>query len=178
MFHNVSGSAVNDHGHCQTGCVRRAWRKSPRRPAVHRQSAAAQGACLRPASAAPRRVEGSSQPNPGAPSTEQTWHAPRAWGRRRVRSHCRFRNRSTEYVSEYGMKWMGGSTKRQCDRAPGRRGTRRGARQAGYATAGLYLQHAKDRVLGQLLRDLRLHARLQPETHRVDPESGSILRLL
>jgi hypothetical protein len=35
----------------------------------------------------------------------------------RVRSHCRFRNRGTEYASEYGMKWMSGCTKRQCDRA-------------------------------------------------------------
>jgi hypothetical protein len=35
----------------------------------------------------------------------------------RVRSHCRFRNRGTEYVSESGKKWMQGSTKRQCDRA-------------------------------------------------------------
>jgi hypothetical protein len=35
----------------------------------------------------------------------------------RVRSHCRFRNRGTDYVREYGMKWMSFSTKRQCDRA-------------------------------------------------------------
>jgi hypothetical protein len=35
----------------------------------------------------------------------------------RVRSHCRFRNRSTEYVRESGVEWMSGSTKRQCDRA-------------------------------------------------------------
>ena len=34
-----------------------------------------------------------------------------------VRSHCRFRNRGTEYVSEPGMKWMNDSTKRECDRA-------------------------------------------------------------
>jgi hypothetical protein len=34
-----------------------------------------------------------------------------------IRSHCRFRNRSTEYVSESGMKWMSGGTKRQCGRA-------------------------------------------------------------
>jgi hypothetical protein len=33
------------------------------------------------------------------------------------RSHCRFRNRGTEYVSTSGMKWMSGGTKRQCDRA-------------------------------------------------------------
>ena len=30
----------------------------------------------------------------------------------RVRSHCRFRNRGTEYVSELGKKRMSGSTKR------------------------------------------------------------------
>ena len=35
----------------------------------------------------------------------------------RVRSHCRFRYRGTEYVSKSGMKWMSGSTKRQCNRA-------------------------------------------------------------
>ena len=35
----------------------------------------------------------------------------------RVRSHCRFRNRGTDYVRESGMKWMNASTKRQCDRA-------------------------------------------------------------
>ena len=35
----------------------------------------------------------------------------------RVRSHCRFRNKSTQYGREYGMKWMSGSTKRPCDRA-------------------------------------------------------------
>jgi hypothetical protein len=36
----------------------------------------------------------------------------------RIRSHCRFRNRGTEYVSESGLKWMSGSTiKRQRDRA-------------------------------------------------------------
>jgi hypothetical protein len=35
---------------------------------------------------------------------------------RRVRSHCRFRNRGTEYVTESGMKWMSGGAKRQCGR--------------------------------------------------------------
>jgi hypothetical protein len=35
----------------------------------------------------------------------------------RVRSHCCFRNRGTEYISESGIKWMSGSTTRQCDRA-------------------------------------------------------------
>jgi hypothetical protein len=36
----------------------------------------------------------------------------------RIRSHCRFRKKGTQYVSESGMKWMSGSTiKRQRDRA-------------------------------------------------------------
>jgi hypothetical protein len=35
----------------------------------------------------------------------------------RVRSHCRFRNSGTEYVSDSGVKWMRGGTQRQCDRA-------------------------------------------------------------
>jgi hypothetical protein len=34
-----------------------------------------------------------------------------------VRSHCRFRNRGTDYLSEPGMKRMSSGTKRQCDRA-------------------------------------------------------------
>jgi hypothetical protein len=34
-------------------------------------------------------------------------------------SHCRFRKIGAEYVSESGMKRMGGSTKRQCDRILG-----------------------------------------------------------
>ena len=38
-------------------------------------------------------------------------------GRARVRSHCRFRNRGTEYVRTFVMEWMGGGTSRQCDRA-------------------------------------------------------------
>ena len=33
-----------------------------------------------------------------------------------VRSRCRFRNRGTDSLSEYGMKWMSGGTRRQCDR--------------------------------------------------------------
>jgi hypothetical protein len=35
----------------------------------------------------------------------------------RVRSHCRFRNRDTNYFSESVIKRVSGSTKRQCDRA-------------------------------------------------------------
>ena len=37
----------------------------------------------------------------------------------RVRSNFRFRNRGTEYVSEYGVKWKRGGATRQCDRALG-----------------------------------------------------------
>ena len=37
--------------------------------------------------------------------------------RPRVRSHCRFRNRGTEYVSKTEIKWMSGGAKRPCDRA-------------------------------------------------------------
>ena len=39
------------------------------------------------------------------------------YNRRGVRSHCRFRNRGTEYVSEYGMTWMRGSAAVQSDNA-------------------------------------------------------------
>jgi hypothetical protein len=35
----------------------------------------------------------------------------------RVRPHCRLRNRDIAYLSETGIKWMDGCTKRQCDRA-------------------------------------------------------------
>ena len=35
----------------------------------------------------------------------------------RARSHCRFRNRGTDHLREYGVQWMNASKKRQCDRA-------------------------------------------------------------
>jgi hypothetical protein len=38
------------------------------------------------------------------------WRPPCLRSRPRVRSHCRVRNRGTEYVSKSGMKWMSGST--------------------------------------------------------------------
>jgi hypothetical protein len=49
------------------------------------------------------------------------------WG---VRSHCRFRNRGTLSVSRSGIKWRGGGTKRQRDRAldPPRRDSERSPR--------------------------------------------------
>ena len=36
-------------------------------------------------------------------------------GELRAHSHCRFRKRGTDYVRENGIKWMSGSTKRQCE---------------------------------------------------------------
>jgi hypothetical protein len=41
----------------------------------------------------------------------------RGAARPRVRSHCRFTQRGAGYGGKSGMKWMSGSTKRQCDRA-------------------------------------------------------------
>jgi hypothetical protein len=46
-------------------------------------------------------------------------HTARWRGSPGVRSHCRFRQRGTADHSESGMKWMGGCTKRQRDRAAG-----------------------------------------------------------
>jgi hypothetical protein len=42
----------------------------------------------------------------------------------RVRSHCRFRSRGTDCVSESGMKRMSGGAKRRCDRARSRPASR------------------------------------------------------
>jgi hypothetical protein len=50
----------------------------------------------------------------------------------RVRSHCRFRNRGTEYVSESGIKWMRAGTKRRC----GARGPAGWERGLGRVAAG------------------------------------------
>ena len=47
----------------------------------------------------------------------------------RVRSHCRFRYRATEYVRKSGVKWMSGGATRQRDRAPGRGRERRVSRR-------------------------------------------------
>jgi hypothetical protein len=55
--------------------------------------------------AAPRRPAWAWRGAPGRPRAPP-----------RVRSQCRFSNRGTEYVSRSGIKWMSGSTKRQCDR--------------------------------------------------------------
>jgi hypothetical protein len=35
----------------------------------------------------------------------------------KVRSHRRFRNRGTDYLTGFGVKWLSGSKKRQCGRA-------------------------------------------------------------
>jgi hypothetical protein len=58
-----------------------------------------------------------AQVTPASLATARSPCDGRNGSRRRVRSHCRFRNRGTEYVREYGMKRMNGGTKRQCDRA-------------------------------------------------------------
>ena len=50
-----------------------------------------------------------------------------------VRSHRRVRNRGTEYVSESGIKWMSGSTKRRALRGPCRGPARRWRSRARYA---------------------------------------------
>jgi hypothetical protein len=42
----------------------------------------------------------------------------RGRGRRRVRPHCRFRNSGADPLSESGMKWMRGGTKRHRGRTP------------------------------------------------------------
>ena len=62
-----------------------------------------------PAAPAPRTWS----PPPPSPPPPQWARGPRS----RVRPHCHFRNRRTEYISESGMKWISGGTKRQCDRA-------------------------------------------------------------
>ena len=69
------------------------------------RGAAGRGRAAGPPAAQPRRRDG------GHPR-----------GDRGVLSHCRFKNRCTEYVSEYGMKWMGGGAERQCGRAGPRLG--------------------------------------------------------
>jgi hypothetical protein len=51
--------------------------------------------------------------------TKGAYYGAGVHGATRVRSHCRFRNRGTDYLSESGIEWMSGSTKRQCDRALG-----------------------------------------------------------
>jgi hypothetical protein len=60
----------------------------------------------------------SAQPRSRMLIESRTLHSG-AGGPPRVRSHCRFRNRGTDYISESGMKWMSGGAKRQCDRALG-----------------------------------------------------------
>jgi hypothetical protein len=64
----------------------------------------------------PRSGGGWRRDFPSSPGTTARWP-----GTPRVRSHCRLRNRRTEYVSASGIKRISGScsTKRQCDRALG-----------------------------------------------------------
>ena len=70
----------------------------------------------RPSAAPPARGR---RPRPAASASAPPQLQPALWCGcpPRVRSHCRFRHRGTEYVSESGIKWMSGSTKRQRDRA-------------------------------------------------------------
>jgi hypothetical protein len=56
-------------------------------------------------------------PWPAQPRTPDADAAHGSGAEPRVRSHCRFRKRCTEYVSDSGIKWVNGSTERQCDRA-------------------------------------------------------------
>jgi hypothetical protein len=58
------------------------------------------------------------------------WPAATASSRPGVRSHCRFRKRGSEHVSDSGMKWVGGGAKRRCGRALGR------PRRVGLCAAG------------------------------------------
>jgi hypothetical protein len=76
---------------------RRPWRR--RRTARAGFVSAPSPTAPDPLAAVPRRPQPSPPPPP-----------PQPW--RRVRSHCRFRNRGTEYVSEPGMKRINGRTKR------------------------------------------------------------------
>jgi hypothetical protein len=73
----------------------------------------------RPRRAARRRPAASSSARP-----RRACRRRRRGCRPRVRSHCRFRNRAADYLSEYGMKCLSGGTKRQCNRTlcrpPGR----------------------------------------------------------
>jgi hypothetical protein len=65
----------------------------------------------------------------GVPGEQQRGQPARARAEPRVRSRCRCRNSGTEYVREYGMKWMSGSTKQQCDRSLASPGEEQGAGQ-------------------------------------------------
>jgi hypothetical protein len=76
----------------------------------------------RRASGGPALHSGHRSTSPSTPPAPNPATTPAAAGSSRaarsgvrVRSHCRFRNRGIEYVSESGVKWMSGSTKRQCD---------------------------------------------------------------
>jgi hypothetical protein len=76
----------------------------------------------------------------------------------RVRSHYCFRNRGTEYVRKYGMKWMSGSTKRQCDRALPDKRPEEGAPVAVGATARALPRLHVPRLHRQLVADQGLAA--------------------
>jgi hypothetical protein len=86
-----------------------------------------------------RRARGPASPgrcrtawNRAAPPTPGARGRP---GRPRVRSHCRSRNKGTQYVSEAGIKWMSRSIKQKCDRALGRPAPGRNRRPPGRSRA-------------------------------------------
>jgi predicted PhzF superfamily epimerase YddE/YHI9 len=82
-----------------------------------------------------------------------------AGGGGRVRSQCRVRNRGAAYVSEYGTKWMSGSTKRQCDRALGGGGSAKFCSRMFCFEQGAWLEDAATgSAAGCLAAHLALHA--------------------
>jgi hypothetical protein len=56
-------------------------------------------------------------PDNGGPAAVRARRSPGLRALGRVRSHCRFRYRGNQYVSESCMKSVSGGAKRQCDRA-------------------------------------------------------------
>jgi hypothetical protein len=62
-------------------------------------------------------LERPAPPAPGGSSVKTERPQAAAASAPRVRSHCRFRNRGTDYLSTSCMKWMSGNAKRRCDRA-------------------------------------------------------------
>jgi hypothetical protein len=97
------------NGHDSNGAWWGAITWSRRRAIISVSYAVVPGRAAWRAARAPRAAP--PRPPPRAP------RAPRRRARPRVRSHCRFRNRGTEYARAPGMKRMSGAATRQCDRA-------------------------------------------------------------
>jgi hypothetical protein len=71
------------------------------------------------ASPAPRRTPPRSRDVGRSPMPSRAGgrsHSPALPPAGRVRSHCRFRKRGTDYLSKSGITWMSGVTTRQSDR--------------------------------------------------------------